>query len=91
MGMSSNSIVREEDKEAISLIRNEQIIKKGEALNLKNIKLLGEKAEASACKIIKDFGYGSGFFCKIIYPDKNTKINCLITNNHVLTRHLLKE
>ena len=62
--MGSSSIVKKEDKEDISLIRNEQIIKKGEALNLKNIKLLGEKAEASVCKIIKDFGYGSGFFAK---------------------------
>ena len=43
-------------------IRNEEKVKEGENLTLKKIKILLEKAEKSICEIIKDKGYGTGFF-----------------------------
>ena len=42
------------------------------------------------CKIYKNNGTGSGFFCKIPYPDQSNLLNVLITNNHVLNENDLK-
>ena len=70
-----------------SAIINEKKIKEGENLTLSKIKIISEKGESSICEIIKDNGYGSGFFCKIKYEKKDTY--CLITNNHVITRYML--
>ena len=71
-------------------IRNEEKVKAGENLNTKNTKILLKKAEKSVCEIVKDTGYGSGFFCKIKYPNNyNEEIYCLITNNHVITKDML--
>lgn len=52
----------------IEIIKEEKV-KVGENLSIKNAKILPEKAEKSVCEIIKDNGYGSGFFCKLKYPD----------------------
>ena len=70
-------------------IENEDWVKTGENLSLRNSKILDKKAEKSICQILKYLGYGSGFFCKIKYPDKFNQIICLITNNHVITRQML--
>ena len=70
-------------------IRNEDKVKEGENLTLNNSKILYEKAEKSICEIIKDKGYGTGFFCKIKYPNKYNEVYCLITNNHVITKDML--
>ena len=48
---------------------NEEKVKKGNNLTLKKTKILYEKANKSICEIIKDKGYGSGFFCKIKNPN----------------------
>ena len=41
--------------------------------------------QKSICKIYMDNGAkGTGFFCRVPYPDKNHYINCLVTNNHVI-------
>ena len=50
-----------------SSIINEEKVKDGENLTLKKTKILLEKVEKSVCEIIKDYGYGTGFFCKIKY------------------------
>ena len=53
-----------------SSIVHEEKVKKGENLTLAKNKILLEKAEKSVCEIIKDNGYGTGFFCKIKYANK---------------------
>ena len=70
-----------------SSIINEEKVKEGENLTIKKMKILLEKAEKSVCEIIKDFGYGTGFICKIKYINK--EIYCLITNDHVITKFIL--
>ena len=70
-----------------SSIINEEKVKDGENLTLKKNKLLLEIAEKSVCEIIKDYGYGTGFFCKI--KTLNKEMYCLITNDHVLTKFIL--
>ena len=56
-------------------------------------KLLIKKAENSICEIICrnkiEPGYGSGFFCKIKYPDETDEITFLFTNNHVIQNEIL--
>ena len=42
----------------------------------------------SVCKIIiKDKGFGTGFFCFIPFPDNDNKIPALITCNHILNEN----
>ena len=53
-------------------IKNEDKVKSGENLSLKNAKILYEKIEKSVFQIIKDNGYGTGFFCKL-----NIQINLM--------------
>jgi hypothetical protein len=40
------------------------------------------------CKInVNDNLFGTGFFCKIPFPDNNNLLPFLITNNHVLNEN----
>ena len=41
------------------------------------------------CKIKTEETKGTGFFCKIPFPDKDRMIPTLITNNHILNREIL--
>ena len=43
------------------------------------------------CKIIFSDSYGTGFFCRIPYPDKNYLTKVLITKNHVLNKDYLEK
>ena len=42
--------------------------------------------EKCICKIYQNGKKGTGFFCKIPFPDKNNLLNVLITNNHILSQ-----
>ena len=81
-----NSNQQKINKDKKSII-NEEKIKEEENLTIEKNTILSEKAEKSVCEIIKDFGYGTGFFCKIKYLNK--RIYCLITNDHVITKYIL--
>ena len=71
------------------VIKKQEKVKDGENFDIDNFEIFSEKAEKSICEIIKDNGYGTGFFCKIKYPNKFNKICCLITNYHVITKDIL--
>jgi hypothetical protein len=60
----NNKNQNKDNKNSLNIL-NEEKVKAGENLNTKNTKILLEKAEKSVCEIVKDTGYGSGFFCKI--------------------------
>ena len=68
---------------------DENKVKRGENLIVENLEILWQKAKKSIWEAIKDKGYGTGFFCKIKYPNKYDEIYCLITNNHVITKNML--
>ena len=70
-------------------IINELRVKDGDNLSAKNAILLAQNAEKSVCKIIKNNGYGSGFFCKIKYEDN--QLCCLFTNNHVIDNEMISK
>ena len=45
-----------------------------------------EQMKKCVCKITIDKEKGTGFFCKIPFPDKNNMIPVFITNNHVIKK-----
>ena len=45
--------------------------------------------ESNICKIIIGEEQGTGFFCKIPFPDLNTMLSVFITNNHNIDEELL--
>jgi len=54
-------------------------------ITLDNTEIIISQMQKSICKIYMDNGAkGTGFFCRVPYPDKNHYINCLVTNNHVI-------
>ena len=67
------------------LIIEEEKIEEGE-----NSKILYEKAEKSICQIIKGKGSETGFFCKIKISNKSKEIDCLIANNNIITKDMLR-
>ena len=48
-----------------------------------------EQMEKDVCKIKIGDEQGTGFFCKIPFPDKNNMLPVLITNNYIINRELL--
>ena len=71
-------------------IENEKRLNANGNINLKRMKKFIMNAENEICKIKILNGYGSGFFCKIPYPDDEHLLKILITNNHVLNEEYLK-
>jgi hypothetical protein len=52
------------------------------------MKLILSQIENCICKIVNDDGRkGTGFFCKIPFPDENNLLNVLIINNQVLNEN----
>ena len=45
--------------------------------------------EKNICKIKIGENQGTGFFCKIPFPDKNNMLKVLITNNHIINKDIL--
>ena len=48
-----------------------------------------EQMEKNICKITIEKQQGTGFFCKIPFPDMNNMLPVIITNNHIINRDLL--
>ena len=48
-----------------------------------------EQMKKNICKIKVGEQQGTGFFCKIPFPDKNNLLPVLITNNHLINEPLL--
>ena len=52
-------------------------------------KKIMEQMEKNICKIRIGDQQGTGFFCKIPFPDENNMLPVLITNNHIINYELL--
>ena len=50
-----------------------------------------KQMERNICKIKIGQEQGTGFFCKIPFPDMNNMLPVLITNNHIINEELLYE
>ena len=74
-----SSIIKE------TLIENQPI-----PVGIEETKLILYQMENCICKIYQNERTGTGFFCKIPFPDKNNVLNVLITNNHILNKEDIK-
>jgi len=52
-------------------------------------KKLIKQMENNICKISIGENQGTGFFCKIPFPDLNNMLPVFITNNHIINQELL--
>jgi len=52
-------------------------------------KKLIHQMKQNICKIKIEDEQGTGFFCKIPFPDKNTMLPVFITNNHLINKEFL--
>ena len=52
-------------------------------------KTINEQMERYICKLYISKIQGTGFFCKIPFPDENNMLPVFITNNHILGKELL--
>ena len=71
-------------------IINENRLNLQKNINLKGMLKFAAIAQNSICKIKMYGGYGSGFFCKIPYPNSQNLLKCLITNYHVVDKEYLE-
>ena len=55
-------------------------------VDIEGTKKILSQMENCICKIYQNGKKGTGFFCKIPFPDKNNLLNVLITNNHILSQ-----
>ena len=53
------------------------------------IQVMLHQMRKTICKIGINDVKGTGFFCKIPFPDLNNMLRVLITNNHIINRNLL--
>ena len=59
-------------------------------INIEQTKQILWQLQNNICKIYSGSGNGTGFFCKIPYPDQFKLLPVLITNNHVLNEEDIK-
>ena len=86
MGDSSD-----EERIHIENIVNENRLNKKKNINLNLMLKYGPIVQKAISKIKIPGGYGTGFFCKIPYPNKQDLLNVLITNNHVLNEEFFED
>ena len=94
-GKEESDIINEEKEKIENSNENvfKQIIPQGSAplINGNQAKIINEQMKKKLCKIyMKNGGFGSGFFCKIPFPNKFNLLTVLFTNNHVLGENDIK-
>ena len=63
-----------------------------EPISLDQTKNIYEQMQNCVCKICNEDGTkGTGFFCKIPFPDNNHLLPVLMTNNHVINESILEK
>ena len=55
------------------------------------MKKIMEQMERNICKINIGKNQGTGFFCKIPFPNQNKLLSVFITNNHVINNDILNK
>ena len=71
--------------------KEDRIIGYPDIIPYENTKVIIEQMEKCICKLKIRDKQGTGFFCKIPFPNEEKLIPVLITNNHVINQELLNE
>ena len=70
---------------------NEDHINKYPYITKSKAQIIISQLDRHICKIyVTETNIGTGFFCRIRYPDENRRLPVLITNNHVLNEKALE-
>ena len=72
------------DLDDSNYIQEKELKEYPKSVKKKDLKRIIEQMEKSVCKIICDDGFGTGFFCKIPFPDNSKLLPMLVTNYHIL-------
>ena len=60
------------------------------SISLDGIEIILEQMKKKVCKLNIGRIKGTGFFCKIPFPDNNSLLPVLITNKHIIDELILK-
>ena len=60
-------------------------------ISYESSKKIIEQMERNICKINEGKEQGTGFFCKIPFPNQNNMLPVFITNNHVINKDTLNK
>ena len=72
-------------------MENEKNIEKyPKTISSKGMEIISEQMKKKVCRISIKNDRGTGFFCKIPYPDDNNLLSVLITNNHIIDESILE-
>ena len=73
-------------------IKEKELKTKPIAVTFECNEIIMEQMKKNICKIkMKDGSQGTGFFCKIPFPNRERLLPVLITNNHVINQYLLQK
>ena len=87
----NRNVNKDENQIEKEKIENECLQNPNKNLNLRGLIRFGANSINAICKIkILNNSYGTGFFCKIPYPDDEHILKVLITNNHVINENYLR-
>jgi len=76
----------------MEIIKEKELKNKPVAISYENTEIILDQMKKNICKIkMRDGSQGTGFFCKIPFPDKDNLLPVLITNNHVINQELLQK
>ena len=61
-------------------------------ISISKAEIIFKQMKKNICKLcLKDGSKGTGFFCKIPFPDQDHLLTVLITNNHIINDSYLNE
>ena len=74
-----------------NIIKESLIESQPSPIDIEGTKIILSQMENCICKIFQNEKKGTGFFCKIPFPDKYNLLNVLITNIIKYLREYLKK
>ena len=76
----------------MKMIKEKELKDKPKVISYETTEIIIDQMKKNICKIkMRDGSQGTGFFCKIPFPDKDNLLPVLITNNHVINQELLQK
>ena len=73
----------------MSEVKESRLIGYPDIMPYKSTKTITEQMESCICKLTVNENQGTGFFCKIPFPDLNNLLPVFITNNHIIDKDYL--
>ena len=75
----------------MSSLKESRIIGHPNEISYESTVKIKEQMEKNICKIDIGNRQGTGFFCKIPFPNKDNMLSVLITNNHIIDEKMMED